>query len=115
MSIRRTSLVPSTIDGKVEMLPEIPNRRAMSAIVPKPSASPILALTVLMEREKASRSVTGPSVGAGRVARGPAVDRDRLVDDRVVGLHPRFERGQIDEQLEGGSRLALGLGRAIVD
>ena len=38
----------------------IPNRRAMSAIVEKPTCAPILALTVLIEREKASRRVTGP-------------------------------------------------------
>ena len=60
MSISRTSLVPSTIDGKVEILPLIPNRRAMSAMVPKPSSAPILALIVLIERANASRRVTGP-------------------------------------------------------
>ena len=44
------------------MLPEMPNRRAMSAIVPNPTASPILALMVLIDREKASRSDTGPAL-----------------------------------------------------
>ena len=60
MSISRTSLVPSTIDGKVEILPLTPNRRAMSAMVEKPSSAPILALIVLIERAKASRKDTGP-------------------------------------------------------
>ena len=93
----------------------MPKRWAMSAIVPKPSASPILALTVLIDREKASRSVTGPRWVRVELRGRPAVDRHRLVDDRVVGLHPGFERGEIDEQLEGGARLPLGLGRAVVD
>ena len=61
MSSSRTSLVPSTIDGKVEMVPVIPNLRAMSAIVEKPSLAPICALIVLIDRAKASRSVTGPA------------------------------------------------------
>ena len=34
----------------------------MSAIVPKPSWAPILALTVLIERAKASRRLTGPTL-----------------------------------------------------
>ena len=38
----------------------MPNRRAMSAMVPNPSSAPILALMVLIERANASRSVTGP-------------------------------------------------------
>src|SRR5881227_1827450 len=62
MSISRTSLVPSTIDGKVEIGVVIPNRRAMSAMVGKPSCWPILALIVLIEREKASRRLTGPKL-----------------------------------------------------
>ena len=33
----------------------------MSAIVPKPSSAPILALMVLIDRENASRKVTGPA------------------------------------------------------
>jgi hypothetical protein len=33
----------------------IPNRRAMSAMVEKPTSWPIFALTVLIERENASR------------------------------------------------------------
>src|SRR5205085_11591500 len=60
MSISRTSLVPRTIEGKVEIGVEIPKRLAMSAIVEKPSCAPIFALMVLIEREKASRNVTGP-------------------------------------------------------
>ena len=43
------------------MLLLMPKRRAMSAIAPKPSWAPILALTVLIERAKASRRVTGPA------------------------------------------------------
>ncbi len=93
----------------------IPNRRAMSAIVPKPSWAPIFALTVLIEQREGLAQTDGPTVRARRVARRPTVDRHRLVDDRVGRLHPGFERGEIDEQLERGSRLALGLGRAVVD
>jgi hypothetical protein len=37
ISIKRTSLDPSTIDGKVEIGVVSPNLRAMSAIVEKPS------------------------------------------------------------------------------
>ena len=58
--MRRTSLDPSTIEGKVEIGVVIPKRRAVSAIVEKPTCAPILALIVLMEREKAYRKVTGP-------------------------------------------------------
>ena len=93
----------------------MPNRRAMSAIVVKPTCAPILALIVLIEREKASRRLTGPRLVARRVARAPAVDGHRLVDDRVGRLHPQFERGEVNEQLERRSRLALRLGRAVVD
>src|SRR4051795_12525866 len=60
ISISRTSLAPSTIDGKVEIGVVIPNRRAMSAMVENPTCAPIFALMVLIEREKASRKVTGP-------------------------------------------------------
>src|SRR4029453_16862388 len=60
ISINRTSLVPSTMDGKTEMGVLIPKRRAMSAMVEKPSCAPIFALIVLIDREKASRRVTGP-------------------------------------------------------
>src|SRR5258708_31283733 len=77
MSTRRTSLVPSTIDGKVEIWVVIPNRRAMSAIVENPICAPILALIVLIEREKASRRVTGP----------------RLVRVELRGLHPLMVTG----------------------
>src|SRR3954471_14176507 len=77
MSIRRTSLVPSTIDGKVEIGVLMPNRRAMSAIVEKPSCEPILALIVLIERDKASRRVTGP----------------RLVRVELRGLQPSIVTG----------------------
>src|SRR5438132_11223248 len=77
MSISRTSLVPSTIDGKVEMGVVMPNRRAMSAMVEKPTCSPILALIVLMDREKASRKVTGP----------------RLVRVELRGLQPSMVTG----------------------
>src|SRR3982751_3258935 len=59
MSISRTSLVPSTIAGQVEIGVVLPNSRAMSAIVEKLGSGPILALMVLIEREKASRNVTG--------------------------------------------------------
>ena len=37
----------------VEIFPEMPNRRAMSAIVPNPRASPIFALIVLIDLENA--------------------------------------------------------------
>ena len=115
MSISRTSLVPSTIDGKVEILPEMPKRWAMSAMVPKPSESPILALIVLIDRAKASRSDTGPTwvrVELRGVQPSIVTGSSTIVS---LGLHPRFERGEIDEQLERRSRLALGLGRAVVD
>src|SRR6476646_2936403 len=62
ISIRRTSLDPRTIDGKVEIGVVMPKRRAMSAMVEKPSCDPIFALIVLIEREKASRKVTGPKL-----------------------------------------------------
>ena len=77
MSSRRTSLEPSTIDGKVEIGVVIPNRRAMSAIVEKPTCEPIFALIVLIDRENASRSVTGP----------------RLVRVELRGLQPSIVTG----------------------
>ena len=77
MSINRTSLEPSTIDGNVEIGVVMPNRRAMSAMVEKPTCSPIFALIVLIEREKASRSVTGP----------------RLVRVELRGLQPSIVTG----------------------
>ena len=55
----------------------MPNRRAMSAMVEKPSCAPILALIVLIEREKASRRVTGP----------------RLVRVELRGLQPSIVTG----------------------
>ncbi len=55
----------------------MPNRRAMSAMVEKPTCAPSLALTVLIEREKASRSVTGP----------------RLVRVELRGLQPSIVTG----------------------
>ena len=55
----------------------IPKRRAMSAMVEKPSCAPILALIVLIEREKASRKVTGP----------------RLVRVELRGLQPSIVTG----------------------
>ena len=114
MSISLTSLVPSTIDGKVEILPEMPKRCAMSAMVPKPSASPILALTVLIDRAKASRRLTGPRWCASSCAgssRRSSPARRRSCPEASSPI----QGGQIDEQLEGRSRLAFGLGRAIVD
>ena len=59
------------------MVVVIPNRRAMSAIVEKPTWAPIFALTVLIDREKASRSVTGP----------------RLVRVELRGLQPSIVTG----------------------
>ncbi len=50
-----------------------------------------------------------------RVARRPAVDRHRLVDHRILRLHARLQRGEIDEQLPRRSWLTLSLGRPIVD
>ena len=55
----------------------MPKRRAMSAIVPKPTCAPILALMVLIERENASRRVTGP----------------RLVRVELRGLQPSIVTG----------------------
>ena len=49
----------------------------MSAMVPKPSCAPILALMVLIDREKASRRVTGP----------------RLVRVELRGLQPSIVTG----------------------
>ena len=60
MSIRRTSELPSTIDGCVLTGVVIPNRRAMSAIVEKPTSCPSFAATVLIEKANAVRSVTDP-------------------------------------------------------
>jgi hypothetical protein len=77
ISIKRTSLLPSTIEGKVEIGVVIPNRRAMSAMVEKPSCCPIFALIVLIDREKASRSVTGP----------------RLVSVELRGVQPSIVTG----------------------
>src|SRR4249919_4365528 len=77
MSITRTSLVPSTIDGNVETWVVIPKRRAMSAMVVNPTWEPILALTVLIDREKASRRLTGP----------------RFVRVELRGLHPSIVTG----------------------
>ena len=49
MSISRTSLVPSTIEGTVEIGVVIPNRRAMLATALKPTSLPSCAATVLFE------------------------------------------------------------------
>ena len=54
-------------------------------------------------------------IAARIVARRPAVDRHRLVDLPVLWRAPGFQRGEIDEQLERRSRLALRLGGAVVD
>ena len=96
------------------MLPEIPNRRAMCDCAEPDRVTDPCADRVDRAREGLAQRHR-PGIGAGRVARAPAVDRDRLVDDRVGRLHPAFQCGEIDEQLPRRSRLALGLGRAIVD
>ncbi len=49
MSITRTSDVPSTIEGCVLTVVVIPNRRAMSATVVKPTSCPSFAATVFSE------------------------------------------------------------------
>ena len=96
-------------------MPLIPNRRAMSAMVAEAElVADLGADRVDRARERLAQRHR-PGIGAGRVARAPAVDRHRLVDDRVGRLHPAFERGEIDEQFPRRSRLALGLGGAIVD
>ena len=71
---------------------------------------------MLIEREKAVRKRDSARDMPRVELRGlqPSIV-DRLVDDRIGRLHPGLERGQIDEQLERRSRLALRLGRAVVD
>ena len=49
MSISRTLDVPSTMEGRVFTGVVIPNRRAMSATVEKPTSCPSLAAIVLSE------------------------------------------------------------------
>ncbi len=49
MSIRRTSDVPSTIEGMVLTGVVMPNRRAIDATVPKPTSLPSWAATVFFE------------------------------------------------------------------
>ena len=49
ISISRTSLVPSTIEGLVDTGVVMPNRRAISAIVSNPTCRPSFAATVLIE------------------------------------------------------------------
>ena len=111
MSTSRTSLVPSTIDGKVEILPLMPKRRAMSAMVAKPNWAPILALTVLIERENASRSVTGPWL--------VRVELRGLQPSIVIGRRRWWRsassdsRGQIENSLNADPGCAR-LGRAVV-
>ena len=49
MSSTRTSDVPSTIDGYVEIAVEMPKRRAIEATEPKPTSLPSSAATVFFE------------------------------------------------------------------
>ena len=49
MSIRRTSEVPSTIDGTVVIGVVMPNRRAIEATALKPTSLPSWAATVFFE------------------------------------------------------------------
>ena len=49
MSISRTSLVPSTIAGCVLIGVVMPKRRAIAAIVEKPTSCPSFAATVFSE------------------------------------------------------------------
>ena len=53
-------------------------------------------------------------VASARIARPPAVDIDRRIDHPVVGRVARLKRGEIDEQLPRGTRLAHCIGRAVV-
>src|SRR5207248_11752732 len=55
----------------------------------------------------------GPPITALIILRLPVADRDRLVDDDAVGGVAGIERGEVDENLEEGSRLTLRLDRAI--
>ena len=115
MSISRTSLDPRTIDG-------IGRDRGRDAEPPRHVGDGRETdLSADLGADRVDRAREGfaqrhrAEVGAGRVARAPAIDRHRLVDDRVGRLHPGFERGEIDEQLERRARLAFRLGRAVVD
>ena len=54
-------------------------------------------------------------IAARIVARAPAVDRHRLVDDDIVDLVPGLQRSEINEQLERRARLTNRLRRAVVD
>ncbi len=47
------------------------------------------------------------------VGRGPGPEAHRGVLAHVGGLEARFQRGGVDERLERGARLALGLGRPV--
>ena len=49
------------------------------------------------------------------VAGTPIVDGYRFIDDDIVWLDPRFQRGEINEQFERRSRLPLGGNGAVVD
>ena len=42
-----------------------------------------------------------------------AIHRDRRIAQDRIRPQPGFQPGQVDERLEGGARLALGLNRAI--
>ena len=54
-------------------------------------------------------------IASRRIARFPAVNVDRFIDDRIAGGMSRLDRGKIDEQLERRARLADGLRRAVID
>src|SRR5690606_39642225 len=55
----------------------------------------------------------GAGVGAILVAWAPPSDRDRTVVDDGVGRGAGFDRGEIEDGLEGRARLAAGADGAI--
>ncbi len=115
MSIRRTSFEPSAIEGLVLIRVVMPKRCAMSATARVPTSWDKPHRHGVDRKSEGVAHPDRPDVTAVVVARGPAVHRDRRVLDDRIGMIAGLERRHVDEQFERRARLAIGLGRAIVD